>query len=138
MKEAYDVRGRQSNILRLLGFDIEAFSHMLLYRILIFASIIVGGTMLATILFFPQYIGVPYIEAPILVIWILFTIQVYETAKAAVLIFSKGLSSPDLNQSFVNFSIRNKSFAEVYRIFPYAVLLLWIIGFVALLVMWFA
>lgn len=136
MKEIYDVRGRQRNILRLLGFDMEGFVHMAVYRILIFASVIIGVAILGTIIFAPQNINAGYIEVLVLVFWALITPQVYETAKAFALIDSRGLSSSDVNQSFVNFAVKNKSVLAAYRAFPYGILAVWVLGFIIVFAMW--
>ena len=136
MKETYDTRGRQRNILRLLGFDIEGFVHMAAYRILIFASAIIGIAILGTMIFAPQYINTGYIEVMVLVVWALITPHVYETAKAFALIASRGLSSPDVNQSFVNFAVKNKSALAAYRAFPYGILAVWVLGFIIISAMW--
>lgn len=138
MEESYDVRGKQQNIFRLLGFDAEALVHMIFYRIFIFASVAIGIIVLAAMAFAPQDIGMGFIESLILIVWILFTPQVYETAKAMMIILSRGMSSPYLNQSFVNFAVKDKAAYPFYRAFPYAVLMLWILGFAIMLAMWFA
>ncbi len=136
MKEVYDIRGRQSSIFRLAGFDREGLLHMVAYRILIFVSIVVGAAVLGTLLFAPHDINAWYIDALVLLVWALITPQVYETARAFALILSRGLSSQDLNQSFVNFAVKNKSAFDAYRAFPYLVLGVWMIGFVVMFWVW--
>ncbi|MEM3839392.1 MAG: hypothetical protein QXF01_02325 [Candidatus Micrarchaeaceae archaeon] len=138
MKTVYDIRGKQKNIFRLAGFDLEGLIHMVAYRILIFASFIIGIIVLGTILFAPGALGSSYINVLILLVWVLMAPQVYETAKAFAIIVSKDLSSEYLNQSFVNSSARNKSSYAAYRVFPYVMLAVWIIGFAIMLAMWFA
>ena len=52
--------------------------------------------------------------------------------------FSNGISSPNLNRSFVNSSVRNTKMRKIYAAFPYVVLIFWLLGFAVTLGMWLA
>ena len=137
-KTTYDARGSQSRIFRLLGFDKEAFIHMISYRILLFVAIfagveiliylVIGGTSLLIIS-----------EALVAFVWILFTPQLFESAKAFSLIGSRGESFGNLNKSFLNSSVirESKAATSTYNAIPYLALLIWVVGFLILLFAWF-
>lgn len=134
-KQVYDLRGRQASIGRLLGFDKEAFVHMLFYRILIAVSII------AAVAFILDYaIGIPktIFESLFILVWVLFTPQVYETAKGLSIIATKGFILGQLNKSYLATANkhRNRSFDQLYKLMPYTALVLWLAGLVTLSYMW--
>ncbi len=137
MGESIDTRGGEGRIARVLGFDTGAFVHMLAYRVLIFASLATGIAILATALLFQGSLESAYIEALVLVVWALFTVEVYAVAKAAVLIASRGRFSPDLNRSFVSASGGSPWLGLVCAGAPYAATAAWVIGFAAIFAMWF-
>jgi len=133
-KKSFDFRGRASNIGRSLRFDREAFIHALFYRILIPYSIIYGLILLVGVFLR----GADFLLKPLtLVEWILFTPQVYETAKAFSLIASRGQAFGHLNESYL-FLVRKRygSRSGVYRVLPYAVMILWVVGFILAAVWW--
>jgi hypothetical protein len=137
-KITYDVRGSQSRIFRLLGFDKEAFIHMLFYRILLFVAIITG----MAILFYLAFGGTSLLiisDALIAAVWILFTPQLFESAKAFSIISSKGESFGHLNKSFLNSSVirESKAITSLYNTIPYLALVIWVICFFILLFAWF-
>jgi hypothetical protein len=133
-KRGYDFRGKQRNIFRLWGFHKSAFIHMLFYRILIPLSIIYGVTLIFSVFYAPLNLFTKWFTA---VVWILFTPQVYETAKAFALINTRGLAFGRLNESYVYLLKKryNKS-AGFYATLPYIVLALWIVGFVFEVIWW--
>ncbi len=133
-KNVYNLRGRQSNIVRLIKFDKEAFVHMLAYRILIVFSMIYGVMLLGY--YVVPGIGV-MVKASTIVIWILFTPQLFETVKGLSLIITKGLAFGHLGKGhgFLMKKKYGKTGAFAIPI-PYAAMLLWAIGFVALLLWW--
>jgi hypothetical protein len=130
-KELYDARGKQSNIVRLAGFDTEAFVHMLFYRILVFYSIVYGLFMLYAIV-----IGVPVVLLRLFtaIEWILITPQAYETVKTFSLISSRGLAFGHLSEEYTYTMKKkyNKSGA-ILKPIPYAAMVLWVAGFVIML-----
>ena len=122
---------------RVSRFDKEAYWHMQSYRILLVLSFLFGLGIIAVALVLPQALSSVVVRLIVLMLWILFTAQVFATAKAASLIFSGGLSSKYLNSSFLNFVVAKKRLLPVYRAFPYFVLAVWLIGFILLLWIWF-
>ncbi len=136
-KQVYDPRGKQSNIGRLLGFDKEAYVHMLFYRVLIFFS------LAAFVIFVAKYAGLLPLwafEAAFIVVWVLFTPQVYETAKGASVIATEGFVHGYLNKSYLTIAKKYKSHlhTQIYKMLPYASLAIWIAGLIAILYVWFA
>jgi hypothetical protein len=135
-KEIYDIRGKQASIGRLLPFYKEAFIHMLFYRILIIVSIFAGVVFLLsyfsglfTQLFKPLF----------LIVWILFTPQVFETAKGTSVIATKGFVHGDLNKSYLTAAIKYEKHPKstFYKFMPYAALAIWIVGFLSISAMWY-
>jgi hypothetical protein len=133
-KKVYDFRGKQSNISRLTRFDPEAFVHMLFYRVLIPVSIIYGIVLLASLVFSGLELAV---KALTVIIWILFTPQVFETAKAVSVTGSRGMAFGHLNESYL-FILRTRysKKAGAYTLFPYLVLALWVVGFISMVAWW--
>lgn len=129
-KMLYDMRGKQGNISRLLGFDGEAFVHMLSYRILIFAALIVA-VLLAISLAYPVSPGITALQhVGILVIWIFFIPQVFETSKAFAVILSKGVAWGRLNKSYISsLPDSDKNIAKVYAAIPILTIVVWIAAF---------
>lgn len=136
-KQVYDLRGRQANMGRLLGFDKEALIHVLFYRVLIIISII------AAIAFILDYlVGIPSIvfEFLFVLVWIFFTPQVYETAKGMSVIATKGFVHGYLNKSYLATvdKLGKHKFELFYKLIPYTTLAVWMAGLVALSYMWLA
>lgn len=133
-KKTYDMRGRQANIARLRPFYNEGFIHMLFYRVLIFASVIYGVVLLLS-LAYPQLALAAKVSTAI--IWILFTPQLFETLKGFSLISSRGMAFGHLSEEYT-ILVRKKygRNASVYAYVPYAAMVLWAIGFIAMLVWW--
>jgi hypothetical protein len=136
-KKPYDVRGGQGKLSRVGRFDKEAYAHMLAYRILIFLSFVFGLSIIVTAIVMPQALTSRTIKIMVLIVWVLFTAQVFATAQAASLIFSGGLSSNNLNRSFVNFAGSGNKLTGFWKAFPYIVLAVWLIAFIFLLWIWF-
>jgi hypothetical protein len=133
-KKVYDLRGKQSNLARLIRFDKEAFVHMVAYRALIVFSVIYGVIML--LYFVIPGLG-PLAKASTAIIWILFTPQLFETAKGASLVMTKGLAFGHLGKGY-SFLMKKKygRTGGYAKPTPYAVMLLWAAGFVAILLWW--
>ncbi len=134
-ENSYDVRGRQSSIFRLYGFDNEGLVHMVFYRIAVFASLLLAAAIIIGFVYFNQPFTMPA-KALVVLVWILFTPQLFETGKAMSIIASRGVVFGMLNESFLKF-IKMKRIYAVYRIIPYLILLVWILGFVGMLWLWF-
>ncbi len=136
MEKSYDVRGRQSNIFRLARFDIAALFHMLFYRILIFVAPI-SAAMIAASLLYPNASVLLASRLLILLVWILFTPQLFSAFKAFSLVSSRGAAFGKFSDYFA-LTQKRREVDSVYRIFPYAGIAVWAIAFVVLTVLWFA
>lgn len=137
MAESYDVRGRQSSILRLYGFDKEGLLHMVFYRAAIFVAVL----LIASIALGVAYAHTPftiYTEILMLVMWVLFTPQLFETFKASSIIASGGVVFGRLNASFMRFGVRRKPWFVIYSAVPYVAMAVWACGFVILAYLWLA
>jgi hypothetical protein len=132
-KKTYDMRGKQSNISRLARFDLEGFIHMLFYRIQIFYSVIYGLAMLYYLI-----TGIDFgLKLLTIIFWVLITPQLWETIKAFSLISSRGLAFGHLSEEHV-YLMKSKysKTGSVYSIIPYAAMLFWVLGFIAMLMWW--
>ncbi len=135
-KETYDVRGGQSKIFRLFCFDKEGLLHMAFYRVAIVVALLMVISMAVGV----KYVLTPFINGTrvlMLLLWISFTPQLFETVKAMSLIASGGMVFGKLNPSFMTQVKRNSSMDAVLFALPYVVLLVWIVGFLGLLKLWF-
>ncbi|MDE1768460.1 MAG: hypothetical protein KGH67_01110 [Candidatus Micrarchaeota archaeon] len=135
-KHVYDVRGKQSSILRLYYSDKEALIHAVFYRIAILFAIVtlivllynlINGDMLAT-----------SSKRFVIILGILFIPQLFESFKAFSLIASEGVVFGHLNPSFLKYGIKKRKIYWLYKIIPYIVTLVWVIGLAVLSVLWFA
>ena len=125
-KKTYDARGSIGNLGRLTAFDREAFYHLISYRLLIIASTI-------TVVLFMLSFGLHSLEMTwkimLVIVWLLLTSQVYESAKAFVLVGSGGIAFGKLNESYLS-SMRSGSKDAGFMVYiPYVVLLIWVVGF---------
>lgn len=134
MKNTYDLRGSQGNILRLASFDKEALLHMLFYRLMVIIAPAAALMMVYRLLLNTASFNL--VNTVVLTVWIVFTPQLFATAKAFSLISSKGVVFGHLNESFLNSRIKKKRIYAVYKAIPYVVLMVWAIGFLAFLVEW--
>jgi hypothetical protein len=133
-KKLYDMRGSQSNIIRLAGFDIEGFIHMLFFRILVFISMIYGIVLLLSFL-----ISVPLLLIKLLtaLVWVLITPQLFESVKMLSMISTGGLSFGHFSQERVFLEkSKYKVRTGFFDIMPYGAMLLWLMGFFIMLVWW--
>jgi hypothetical protein len=131
-KKLKDLRGPQARISRLASFHMEAYIHMLFYRILVPLSIIYGISVLAR--FFVPGLG-PVVKVLTLMTWILWTPQVFEVAKGLALAWSRGMAFGHLNEEFAHlYKKRYSKKPGGYIAFPYVVLVLWAVGFIVLLI----
>jgi len=136
-KQVYDLRGKQSSILRLWRFDKGALLHMVSNRILMFFALL-GIVVLAWDMYSPVYIAGLWARIVILVVWLLFTPQLFGTFKVFSLISSKGAVFGHMNEFFVKTSMKKSRVNFVYRVIPYAAIAVWLLGFVGLALVWFA
>ncbi len=126
-KKTYDARGSIGNLGRLTAFDREAFYHLIFYRLLIIASIITFALFILSLGF--HALGLSW-KIMLVIVWLLLTSQVFESAKAFVLVGSGGIAFGRLNESYLS-SMRAGSTDPGLRVYiPYAVLLIWVIGFI--------
>lgn len=135
MKRTYDLRGKQASIARLLGFDMEAFVHMIAYRLLIFASIIYGIALLLAAMY-PQFgTAVVLLTA---IVWILYTVELFEFIKGIAMVQSKGLVFGRFLESYREIKLRDASrpMLAALSIAPYAAVAVWAAGLVAMLIWW--
>ncbi len=135
-ENSYDVRGRQSLIFRLSRFDREGLIHMVFYRIAVFLALILAASMILSMSYYrTPFTGIT--KALLLLVWIIFTPQLFETAKAMSLISSRGIVFGKLNNSFMKYGVRKKKTYILLKALPYASLLIWAAGFAVLVKVWF-
>ena len=135
-KEIYDVRGGQSKLFRLLRFDTEGLVHLVFYRI----AIVIAALMVISMAIGVEYVQTPFINATrvlMLLLWIMFTPQLFETIKAMSLIASRGVVFGKLNPSFMSQVKRNTSMDGLLYALPYVVLAVWAVGLIGLVKLWF-
>lgn len=133
-KTVYDMRGKPTNISRLASYDAEGFIHMVFYRIAIFVAAAYG------ILLLLWYVvpGMGFeVKVATAIMWILFTPQLFETAKGISLTQSGGMAFGHLNEEYKR-STRTKyhPIGGVLTAVPYLAILLWAFGFVVMLYWW--
>ena len=135
IKHTYDVRGRQSRIFRLYCSDKEGLLHMLSYRLAIIFAFITIGSMIWSI----YAAGTPLTllsERFIIVLGILFIPQLFESTKALSLIASRGIVFGMLNPSFLQFGVKRHRIYQLYKLIPYIVTVVWLVGLIWLEVLW--
>lgn len=126
-KKTYDARGSIGNLARLNAFDREAFYHLISYRLLIIASVV-------TFVFFIMSLGFHSLniawKVMLVIVWLLLTSQVYESAKAFVLVGSGGIAFGRLNESYLSSMRGGSRDAGLKSYIPYLVLTVWAVGFI--------
>ena len=135
-ENAYDVRGRQSLIFRLSAFDKEGLIHMVFYRIAVFLALILAASITLSMAYY-QTPFTSITKVLLLLTWIIFTPQLFETIKAMSLISSRGIVFGKLNSSFMKYGVREKKEYILLNALPYASLLVWLLGFAILMREWF-
>jgi hypothetical protein len=134
LKSPRDLRGPQWRIGRLLGFYLEAFIHMLTYRIMVPLTILFGALMLLSL--FLQRLG-PALKIFTAVIWVLWTPQLFAVAKGLSLAWTRGMAFGRLNEEFAHlYKKRYGKKTAAFVAFPFIVLVVWAAGFVVMLVWW--
>jgi hypothetical protein len=136
MDESLDLRGKESNIFRLWGFDREALLHMVSYRILIAVSI-----PLAAIIVWASLTGTHQLvlEAVILLVGALLTPQLFGVFKVVSIFSTGGRSFGRLNESYLSSTKdkSNQSGKKFFDIFPYAGIAIWILILIVVGIAWF-
>ena len=133
-KKTYDMRGRETSIARLSSFYPEGFIHMLFYRILIFVSVIYGIVLLLSLSDAQLAYAAKALTAAV---WVLFTPQLYESAKGFAMIASRGLAHGHLSGEYTHMmKTKYGKSAAAFLIVPYLAMILWIAGFAAMLLWW--
>ncbi len=133
-KRLKDLRGPQRRISRLLRFYPEAFLHMLFYRIAVPLTLLYALTIL--LYFLLPGLGL-VLKISTAVLWALWTPQLFAVAKGLSLAWTRGLAFGQLNPEFA--ALYRKRYPRItgfYRALPYAALVLWVLGFAALLLRW--
>lgn len=148
-KKLMDLRGPQTRIGRLVPFIFEGWLHMLFYRIMVPLSILYGLAIIAYLelteaggleageVAVPGPWGVA-LKVLTMIVWVLWTPQLFEVAKGLSLAWSRGMAFGHLNKEFA--ALYRKRYGKrsgLFIAFPYVALILWIAGFVILLVRWF-
>jgi hypothetical protein len=129
-----DLRGPQGRIARLLPFHVEAYFHVLLYRIMVPLNILYGLGIFASLL-------VPGFGAALkvftAVVWVLWSLQLFEVARGLALAWSRGMAYGKLNAEFAHlYRKRYRKKPGFWLAFPWIVLALWAAGFVILMAWW--
>ncbi|MDE1825409.1 MAG: hypothetical protein KGH61_03475 [Candidatus Micrarchaeota archaeon] len=135
MKRTYDLRGRQSSIFRLARFDPEGFLHALIYRILIFLSIVYGLVLLLANQYPQLYLAIAPLTAAV---WILFTFELFEFIKGIALAQTKGLAFGRFQSTYREVQLRHAPHAQIFAftIAPYLAVIIWLLGFAAMVMWW--
>lgn len=133
--ETFDTRGSETSIGRLLKFDKLAFVHVFFYRVLIFFSFIAAAIALIYFITLNQTAFLA-MQVAIVIVWILFTPQLFATAKVLSISMTNGISFGKLNPSFMS-TVEKKKSTVFFNILPYVALVIWVAGFVVLLFTWF-
>ena len=133
-KRTFDMRGKATNIARLAHFDSEGFVHMVFYRLLIFYSIIYGAIVFLSFLYLEIAV---YLKLATIILWVLFTPQVYETAKGFSLIGTKGMAFGHLSKEYLYvMKHKYKRGASIFPSVTAVAFALWLIGFAVMLIWW--
>jgi len=133
-KKTKDLRGPQTRIGRLTRFYLEAYIHVLTYRIMVPLVVLYGLAVFAYLLF--PGLGL-LLKLFTLVMWVLWTPQFFEIAKGLSLAGSRGIAFGHLNEEFAHLYRKRYPHAMGgYLAFPYVVLALWAAGFIVVLVRW--
>jgi hypothetical protein len=129
-----DLRGPQRRIARLLPFHVEAYLHVLLYRIMVPLNIVFGASIFVSFLV-PGHGAA--LKAFTAVIWVLWSLQLFEVARGLALAWSRGMAYGNLNAEFAHlYRKRYRKNPAFWFAFPWIVLALWAAGFVIMMIWW--
>ncbi len=134
-KHVYDVRGKQTMIFRLYASDKEGLLHMLFYRLAIIVAFITIVSMIWSVWTSGNLLNFVS-QRLIIVVGVLFTPQLFESMKAFSLIVSGGIVFGMLNPSFLHYGVKKHGIYQLYKLIPYIVTAIWIIGLVYLAMLW--
>ena len=135
-KHTYDVRGKQSRIFRLYCSDKEGLLHMVFYRIAIIFALATAAVIIWSIIKAGNPLT-PLSERFIITLGVLFIPQLFESIKAFSLIISRGIVFGRLNPSFMKYGVKQHAVYRLYRLLPYIVILVWVVGLGCLAAWWF-
>lgn len=135
-KQLYDVRGRQSSILRLWRFDREAFVHMVSNRILMFFALLTAAILIWNI-HSPNYVTAFWGKIAVLIVWALFTPQLFAAFKAFSRVSSRGGAFGRFTEAYARTNVKSGRINPIYRALPYAAVTVWLLGLVASVLVWF-
>ncbi|HTP59609.1 MAG TPA: hypothetical protein VMM82_11870 [Spirochaetia bacterium] len=132
-KKTKDLRGPQGRIGRLVGFHVEGYIHVLAYRILVPLMIVWAVLIIA-------YLASPglgtLLKVVTAVVWVLWTPQLFEVAKGLALAWSRGMVFGKLNEEFAHLYRKRYGAKTGLGILPVLFLLVWLAGFVVMIVGW--
>lgn len=126
-KKTYDVRGPEANLLRQLAFNPQAFFHMLFYRILILFGLFAFAFYIFSLFFISLS---SYLNYLIVIIWVLFTPQLFSLMMGLSMVMSNGFAFGHLNSSYKSLVTVNKHANLIYRAVPFIGLVFWIAALV--------
>ena len=131
---AFDLRGGQANLMRLLNYNIGAFVHLASRRLLMLLSPILILMTVASMVYGNNI----YYEFAVVVAWLLAAPQIFPVAKALSITSSEGVVFGKFNKSYLKSSGKGSNPVNIaYQVFPYAVIIIWLALLVLLLNMWF-
>ena len=129
-----DLRGPQGRLARLLPFHAEAWLHVVLYRVMVPLNILYGLLVFASLLV--PGLG-PVLKAGTAVVWVLWSLQLFEVARGLALAWSRGMAWGRLNAEFAHlYRKRYRKRPGFWLAFPWLVLALWAAGFAIMMVWW--
>ena len=140
-KKTNDLRGPQRRIGRLVPFHFEGYVHVLAFRILVpvmilWALLIIvylaataGGGQAS------GWLGA-LLKVATAIVWVLWTPQLYEVARGLALAWSRGMVFGRLNEEFAHLYRKRYGAKSGLKILPPLFLVIWIAGFVLLMVGW--
>ena len=132
-KKTKDLRGPQGRIGRLIPFHFEGYIHVLAYRIMVPLMVLWAILIIA-------YLAAPglgmLLKIVTLVVWALWTPQLYEVAKGLALAWSRGMVFGKLNEEFAHLYRKRYGKKAVLGILPMLFLLVWTAGFIVMVVGW--
>jgi hypothetical protein len=132
-KKTKDLRGPQRRIGRLIPFHFEGYIHVLAYRILV-PLMILWALLIIAYLVLPG-LGT-LLKVVTAVVWVLWTPQLYEVARGLALAWSRGMVFGRLNEEFAHLYRKRYGAKNGLKALPPLFLVIWIAGFVIMIVGW--
>jgi hypothetical protein len=140
-KKTKDLRGPQRRIARLMPFHFEGYIHVLAYRILVPIMILWGLLIIVYLLATggggqaSGWLGT-LLKVVTAVVWVLWTPQLFEVAKGLALAWSRGMVFGKLNEEFAHLYRKRYGAKTGLRVLPALFLVIWLAGFVLMIVGW--